>query len=72
MSIQAIIFNKNYYTKRQCNQWLKRHNIVKLKPIHETLNYYRCRIQEPNKYLYNYRIRKIADHIKAVFQHPRR
>ena len=70
MSIQAIIFNKNHYTKRQADAWLKRHNLRRIKPIHETLSYYRCRIQEPNKYLYYYRIKDLHKGIKAVLQYP--
>ena len=69
--IQAVIFDKHLYTKRQCDAWLRHHNLRKIKPTHETLNYFRCRIREPNESLYHYRTRNIHNGIKIVMQFPK-
>ena len=39
--IQALLFDKNYYNKRDIKAFLKRHNLVPCKEIHETQKYYR-------------------------------
>ena len=43
--IQTLLFDKNYYTKTQVNQWLRRHNITPIKQIHITKNFYRSRLK---------------------------
>ena len=68
---QAVIFNKHLYTKRQCDTWLRDHNLQRIKNIHETLNYFRCRIREPNESLYHYRTRNIHNGIKIIMQFPK-
>ena len=45
--IQAIIFNKHLNTLSSCLKWLHEHDFKFLK-IHETTNYYRFRLIEPN------------------------
>ena len=50
--IQAIIFNKLYFTKKKADQWLKRNSFVRIKPFYETINYYRARLIEPNENKY--------------------
>ena len=71
--IQAVIFDKHLYTKRQCHTWLRHHGLNRIKNIniHETLNYFRCRIREPNESLYHYRTRNIHNGIKIVMQFPK-
>ena len=68
---QAVLFDKDYYTKRSADQWLKRHNLNRIKALHETLNYYRARLIQPNENVYNYRIKKIKDGLKFVLQYPK-
>jgi len=63
--IQAIIFNKLYFTKRQADHWLKRHDFERIKPLHETVHYYRARLKEPNT-RYEYRIKSLTRGVKAV------
>ena len=70
MNIQSVIFKKDSFTKRKADTWLKRHNYVRIKPFHETLNYYRARLKEPND-KYEYRIIKFNDGIKAVIEYPK-
>ena len=69
--IQAVIFNKHIYTKRQADSWLKRRNLIRVKPFHETLNYFRARIREPNKYLYNYITHNLHSGIKIIIAIPK-
>ena len=71
VTIQAIIFKKDSYTKRKDDAWLKRYNYVRVKPFHETLNYLRARIKHPNEDKYEYRIIKFNDGIKAVIEYPK-
>lgn len=49
MVLQAVLFPKKAFTKKEANKWLKEHNIKKMKPLHETENEYRARIMSPNK-----------------------
>ena len=71
MNIQAVIFKKDSFTKRKADAWLKRHNYVRIKPSHETLNYLRARLQQPNEDKYEYRIIKFNEGIKAVIEYPK-
>ena len=71
VTIQATIFKKDSYTKIKANAWLKRHNHVRIKPFHETLNYLRSRLQQPNEDKYEYRIIKFNEGIKAVIEYPK-
>lgn len=45
--MQALLFKKEHFTKRQVQQFLRRHNIVPLKAIHTTNKYYRVRLLQP-------------------------
>ena len=47
--LQAVLFPKKEFTKQEANKWLKEHKLKKMKPLHETKNVYRARINEPNK-----------------------
>ena len=69
VDIQALIFKKNLFTKRKADAWLKRHNYVRIKPFHETLNYYRARLKEPNENKYEYRLINFGNEIKAVIEY---
>jgi len=71
MNIQAVIFKKDSFTKRKADAWLKRHNYVRIKPFHETINYLRARLKEPNEDKYEYMIIKFNDGIKAVIEYPK-
>ena len=68
---QSIIFSKDYFTKRTVDQWLKRHNFKRIKPLHETVNYFRARLRVPDEDLYDYRMKTIRTGIKAVIQFPK-
>ena len=68
--IQALLFNKNDFTKNDAIHWLERHNIMYLK-IHTTNVYHRARLIQP-KYGINYKYRTITfsdfPNIKAILQ----
>jgi len=70
-AIQAIIFKKDYFTKREVDQWLNRHNLVRIKPLHETLNYLRARLRVVDEDRFNYRIKALNKGIKYVLQYPK-
>jgi len=46
--IQAILFDKNKWNLEKVENYIKQKNIVKIKPVHETSNYYRVRLHLPN------------------------
>ena len=71
VTIQAVIFRKEFYTKRKADAWLRRHGYTRIKPFHETLNYYRARLREPNADKYNYRMIKYSSNIKVVIEYPK-
>jgi len=48
-NIQSIIFNKKYYYPNDTKEVLNNLKIKPIKDIHETKNYYRYRINNPNK-----------------------
>ena len=66
--LQAILFKKSHYSKRSSANWLKYHGYKPIKKVHETVNYYRYRLKEPDEELYDYRIMPINDGIKMVIQ----
>lgn len=47
--IQAVLFPKNNWSEEQINQYLKTHNLHRIKATHETDNFKRVRLREPNK-----------------------
>jgi len=65
---QAIILKKTHYSKRSSANWLKYHGFKPIKKVHETVNYYRYRLKEPDEEIYNYRLIPINDGIKMVIQ----
>ena len=72
MNLQAIIFRKDKYNRRQAESWLRRNNYKRIKPFHETLHYLRARLKEPNDKKYDYRLIQFGDYIKAVFEIPKK
>ena len=65
--VQAYIFDKNVFTKRQVDQFLSRNNIQKLKPIHTTMRYYRVRVEQPDYKKFFYRTITISKGIKMIY-----
>ncbi len=66
MSIQAILFNKEYYTKLESKNWLLQHEYYPIKPVHITKNYYRYRLRQPDKEKYHYMTKSFNPYIKVI------
>lgn len=47
MSLQAVLFNKNYNSPREANKWLREHQLRPIKSRHTTVNFHRYRIAPP-------------------------
>jgi|ERR1700744_3905187 len=65
MSIQAILFDRNYWTDRKARSWLQSHNHIPIKPVHTTSNFLRYRLSEPNSRT-RYRTIILGNRIKAI------
>jgi hypothetical protein len=50
LMLQAVLFDKNYYTPSYARHYLKISKIPRLKKVHETDQYYRYRIREPEDF----------------------
>lgn len=46
-AIQAIVFEKRYWTTSKARKWLKKNNLQPIKQVHETGLSYRYRIRNP-------------------------
>ena len=69
--LQAIAFNKKYFTKEKAKVWLHEH---KYKPISNRTvkNFYRFRLVEPNEDKYKYRVHWIdKDKMFLVLEYPK-
>jgi hypothetical protein len=49
--IQAVLFDKKYYTPEMARHYLKINKIKRLKKVHETDQFYRYRIREPEDFI---------------------
>ena len=68
MVIQAVIINKNLYTKPAAKYWIKKHDFKDVK-IDETANYYRFRQKDPKQFErkgLQFRLKEIAPGIHFV------
>lgn len=68
--IQSIIFNKNMYTDKEAEEWIKDHGIKPIKKVHLSKNYYRFRIINPNYNEYKYYTKILKNGILAIIQVP--
>ncbi len=66
--VQSIMFKKKEFTKKQADVWLRRHDYERIKPLEETITYYRARLRPVNKQS-EYRIIKFNNNIKAVIEY---
>jgi len=67
-NIQAVLLNKNYFTLNEAMGYLISHGYYPIKPIHETKNYYRARLKQPNKN-HKYFTKKIREGVKYILQY---
>ena len=68
--IQAVIFNKEMYDTARCRRWLMKHKLFPIKRVHETTNWLRYRIREPDYNSNEYRTKQISNGIKIVVSIP--
>ena len=66
-SIQAILFDRDYFNVKQVNEFMKRNKLTKIKPYHLTKNI-RARLLTPNYKKYYYRIGTIDPHIDVIYE----
>jgi hypothetical protein len=69
-NIQAILFNKDYWTTTQARAYLKANGKKPIKTVHTTDNYHRYRLIEPNYHKYHYLFRKGQNHIDYIIEIP--
>lgn len=67
--IQAIIFDKKYWTKKEAKEWLAKNNFKPIKKVHTTKNFHRYRINEPNQYR-KFRLKKLDNKVDLVLGFP--
>ena len=67
-NIQSLLFDRTVFTKRDVENFLKRNNILPIKPMHITQKYYRCRLLNPNYSKFYYRIGSIAKGLDVTFE----
>lgn len=67
-NLQAVLFDKNYWTKSKASSWLADHKYKPIKPVHVTNNYLRYRLKHPDDS--EYRIINLGKNIKAVYITP--
>lgn len=65
MKVQAILFPKKKFTIKKAEKWLKDSNYIPIKKVHETLNFYRYRLLEPNK-KFKYITKKLSNGVDLV------
>ena len=49
MTIQSILFDKKIWSPKSSSVWLMEHKLHPIKKMHETNNYYRYRLLQPDK-----------------------
>ena len=64
--IQAIIIDKNIFSLSDAKKILHDLKARPIKPVHETENYYRFRIKEPDYKKYHYKTKTIKKGIKLI------
>ena len=70
MTIQAVLFDKNKWTRNQAKEWLKKHNYHSISN-RTTQTFYRFRIIEPNYTKYIYRIQHNPHNISFIMQYKK-
>lgn len=63
-TLQAMLFDKKYWTLDKAKDFMKKHNIEYIK-IHETKNKYRFRVKEPIEEN-EFRIKHLPHHEKDI------
>lgn len=65
-SIQAILFDKKYWSMDDSIKWVYKHGFKAMKMPHETKNKIRFRLRDPSVFN-RLRIKKLGDGIEFIF-----
>lgn len=65
-NIQAILFNRNEWTLEETKNYLKHHNIIPIKKVHKTKQFYRYRLINPDSNKYKYYTKKLNNGIDLI------
>ena len=63
--IQAVLFDRNYWTITQSKKWLAVHHLHPIKPVHATKRFYRYRLHLPSDFRI-LRTHKTGDHMDLI------
>ena len=66
--IQAVLFDKSYWTTNQARNYLNKNGYIPIKRVHTTDKYHRWRLLEPNYKKYDYLFKKGHNHIDYIIQ----
>ena len=69
-NVQAVLFDKRYWTTNDARTYLKKSNKQPIKRVHTTDTYYRYRLIEPDYNNYHYMFKKGNNHIDYIIQIP--
>jgi len=69
--VQSILFDRRLFTTEQAVDWVMAHHF-KVYKLDFTKKYIRFRQFPPNRNLYRYRTKQIANGIKFIFAFPKR
>jgi adenylate cyclase class IV len=70
--IQAVLLDKKRFkTTKKANDYVKTSSFKPIKPMHETDDYYRYRLREPNNRKYTYRIKRNPNGIHFIIGFPK-
>lgn len=67
--VQAVLFDRERFTRTKAKNWLRSHSIKAIKPVHETAHLLRYRVLEPSRFG-RMRTKKIADGVAFVIGWP--
>ena len=64
--IQSLILSKDYFNRRQAENWIRRHKQYKPLKMDEKPKTWRFRLRVPDETRYEYKIKPFTEGIKAV------
>jgi hypothetical protein len=62
---QAIILSKEFFTEMEAEKWIMFHRYHPIKPVHETKQYYRFRLENPRDFSH-FITKEIEDGVKLI------
>ena len=66
--IQALLFDRNYFTKQEVRRFIEKNNLHPVKQIHTTDTYYRVRLISPDYKHHYYRFGHIVKGLNCIFE----